>query len=398
MSSGQDLARREAIEEYEVVGRPAEPDLQRLVELAAAVCDVPTAVINIIDDRQQHQIAAIGLSAAVCSREDSMCARVLHDPQLVAVPDASLDERFADNPFVTGVIANVRFYASSPLVTPAGVPIGTLCVFDDVPRRLSVAAGKALGVLAEQVVDVLELRRLTRELARSNEQLTQFAGQVSHDLRNPLAALTGFLELAADSPELADAPDAAELLARAESSAARMTAMIGDLLDFARIGGGGRKGLVDLQGEADAVLEDLSAQIADAGADVRVEGLPKVSGDATLLRALLQNLVANAVKFSAAAGTGQPVVRVGAEHITGGWRVTVDDNGPGVPEQDRDRVFELLARGDDKQDVEGLGIGLSTCRRIVQSHGGRIGIVDSELGGASVWVSFPDRPQSQGSG
>ncbi len=391
MSSVQDLARREAIEDYEVLGRPAEPDLVRLVELAAAVCDVPTAVINIIDDREQHQIAAIGLTASVCSREDSMCARVIEDPKLVAVPDARLDDRFKDNPFVTGVIANVRFYASSPLVTPAGVPIGTLCVFDDEPRGMSEAASKALGVLAAQVVDVLELRRLTRELARSNEQLTHFAGQVSHDLRNPLAALTGFLELAADSPELADAPDAAELLARAESSAARMTAMIGDLLDFARIGGGGRTALVDLQGEAGAVLEDLSAQIVEAGADVQVDGLPKVSGDPTLLRALLQNLIANAVKFSAAADGQRPVVRVGAEQITGGWRVTVDDNGPGVPEQDRDRVFELLARGDDKQDVEGLGIGLSTCRRIVQSHGGRIGIADAaELGGASVWVSFPD--------
>ncbi|MGA8979002.1 MAG: GAF domain-containing sensor histidine kinase [Pedococcus sp.] len=391
MSPVQDLARREAINDYQVLGRPAEPDLQRLVELAAAVCDVPTAVINVIDDRQQHQVAAIGLSASVCSREDSMCAGVLHDPRPVAVPDARLDERFKDNPFVTGAVANVRFYASSPLVTPMGVPIGTLCVFDDVPRQLSGAAIRALDVLAEQVVDVLELRRLTRELARSNEQLTQFAGQVSHDLRNPLAALTGFLELAADSPELADAPDAAELLARAESSAARMTAMIGDLFDFARLGGSGRTGLVDLQAEADAVLEDLSAQISSAGADVGAQRLPTVSGDATLLRALLQNLVANAVKFSAAAGF-MPVVRVSGEHITGGWRVTVDDNGPGVPPEDRDRVFELLARGDDKQEVEGLGIGLSTCRRIVASHGGRIGISDSELGGASVWVSFPDRP------
>ncbi len=391
MSSVQDLARREAIDDYQVVGRPAEPDLQRLVELAAAVCDVPTAVINIVDDRQQHQIAAIGMSASECSHEDSMCARVLHDPRLVAVPDARLDERFRDNPFVTGAVANVRFYASSPLVTPMGVPIGTLCVFDDVPRPLSTAAGRALDVLAAQVVDVLELRRLTRELARSNEQLTQFAGQISHDLRNPLAALTGFLELAADSPELADAPDAAELLARAESSAARMTAMIGDLFDFARIGGSGRTALVDLQDEAEAVLEDLSAQIDSVGAEVVVGGLPRISGDATLLRALLQNLVANAVKFSAAGGA-RPVVKVDAEHITGGWRVTVDDNGPGVPEADRERVFELLARGDDKQDVEGLGIGLSTCRRIVQSHGGRIGIADSELGGACVWVSFPDRP------
>lgn len=391
MSAVQDLARREAIADYEIVGRPADPELQRLVEFAAAVCNVPTAVINIIDDTRQHQIAALGLSATTCSREDSMCAQVLENAELVAVPDARLDERFAANPFVTGAIANVRFYASSPLVTPDGVPIGTLCVFDDVPREMPVAAQNALQVLAEQVVDVLELRRLTRELKRSNELLMQFAGQVSHDLRNPLAALTGFLELAADSPQLANAPDAVELLTRAESSAARMTAMIGDLLAFARIGGGGRAGLVDLQAEVEATLEDLHVQIAQSNADVCVEGLPKVAGDPTLLRVLFQNLVSNAVKFTAAASADRPVVRVTAAKLpTGGWRVAVSDNGPGVPEGDRHRVFELLTRGEDKQHVEGLGIGLSTCRRIVQSHGGRIGIADSDLGGATVWVTLPD--------
>jgi GAF domain-containing protein len=265
VSSVQDLARREAIDDYEVVGRQPEPELQRLVELAAAVCDVPTAVINIIDDRLQHQVAAVGLAASVCAREDSMCAKVLADPHPVAVPDARLDERFATNPFVTGDIANVRFYASSPLVTPTGTPIGTLCVFDDVPRGLSASAARALDVLAEQVVDVLELRRVSRELARSNEQLTHFAGQVSHDLRNPLAALVGFLEIAADSPGMAEMPDTAEALARAESSAARMTAMIGDLLAFARIGGGVGTGPVDLQVETKAVLEDLSADVTAGG-------------------------------------------------------------------------------------------------------------------------------------
>ena len=102
---------------------------------------------------------------------------------------------------------------------------------------------------------------------------------------------------------------------------------------------------------------------------MEVGALPTVTGDGTLLRALLQNLVANAVKFSA--GHGQrPVVGVGAEAVPGGWRVTVDDNGPGVAVEDRDRVFELLARGEDQESVDGLGIGLSTCRRIVQSHGG----------------------------
>ncbi|GAA2737880.1 hypothetical protein GCM10009867_26900 [Pedococcus aerophilus] len=238
MSTVQGLARRDAIDEYDVIGAPTDPELERLVELAAAMCDVPTAVINIIDDRNQHQIAAVGLPAAVCSREESMCARVLTDPMQVAVPDARVDDRFKDNPFVTGEIATVRFYASSPLVTPAGVPIGTLCVFDDVPRRLSVAGGRALGALAGQIVDVLELRLVSRELARSNEHLMKFAGQVCHDLRNPLMALTWFIELAAGSPALAGSVQARQLLARAESSAAGMGAMIGELLDVVRAGSG----------------------------------------------------------------------------------------------------------------------------------------------------------------
>ncbi|MDR6167301.1 signal transduction histidine kinase [Microbacterium paludicola] len=110
-------------------------------------------------------------------------------------------------------------------------------------------------------------------------------------------------------------------------------------------------------------------------------------GDPTLLRAVLQNVVANALKFTATAGR-VPQVRVGAHAVHGGWRITVDDNGPGVPPADRERVFALMERGDS--DAEGLGIGLSTCRRVIEAHGGRIGLDDSPLGGARVWILIPD--------
>lgn len=388
MSTVQDVTRREAIADYRVVGQPPEPDLEGLVQLAARVCGVSTAVINIIDDRFQHQIAAVGLTASVCSREDSMCAVVFREPGHIVVSDARLDPRFAGNPFVTGEIARVRFYASSPLVTPDGVPIGTLCVFDEEPGELSPEDSRALALLAHQVVDVLELRRMTRELGQSNEQLESFAAQVSHDLRNPLTALAGFIELAADSPELTNAPQAARALARAESAADRMATMLSDLLDYARIGGAQpRADEVELDGVVQAVLEDLSAAIEESRTTVVVDTPPTVIGDATLLRVLVQNLVANAVKFSRAAGI-VPIVEIRASELTGGWRITVDDNGPGVPAAHRERVFDLMERG-DAAEVPGLGIGLSTCRRIVEAHGGRIGIDKSDLGGASVWVVLP---------
>ena len=386
-SAAQDIARREAIAEYAVLGGLLEPDLQGLVELASAVCGVSTAVINIIDDRSQHQIAAVGFEPSVCSREDSMCNAVFQQPGHVVVPDARLDERFRANPFVTGEIATVRFYASSPLITPGGVPIGTLCVFDEAVGDLTPERSRGLALLAHQVVDVLELRRTSRELERSNEQLAHFAAQVSHDLRNPLAALSGFLEIAADSPEMAAAPNAGRALQRAESAAGRMMVLVEDLLEYARVGGSARRAAVELGGLVETALDDLDAAVTAAGAVVEVGDLPRLTGDATLLRALMQNLLSNAIKFAAADG-GRPRITVRADAISGGWRVSVDDDGPGVPVEEREQVFGLLERA-GRTDVEGHGIGLSTCRRIVEAHGGRIGIDASPAGGASVWFVLP---------
>lgn len=393
-TTAADRTRADAIAEYGLIGAPPMADLQGLAQLAATICGVSTAVVNIIDDRLQHQVAAVGFTPAVCAREDSMCAVTLSHPELVVVPDARQDDRFAGNPFVNGEIANVRFYASSPVVTPAGVAIGTICVFDESVRELLPAHRSALDLLAHQVVDVLELRRMTRELSRSNEQLELFAGQVSHDLRNPLTAITGFLELAADSPEMADAPRASWAIARAESAAGRMASMIRDFLDYARLSGAHpHRDELLLDDVAAAVIEDLDSAITESGATVTVDADLVVTGDLTLMRALLQNLVANAITFSSAAGM-IPLVEVRAEQLVGSWRLTVSDNGPGVPPDQRERVFGLMER-DVSHDVPGLGIGLSTCERIVRAHGGRIGMDDSPLGGAQVWVVVPQRDSSR---
>ncbi|MEV8024515.1 GAF domain-containing sensor histidine kinase [Microbacterium sp. NPDC080220] len=388
MKTADDAIRRAIIEDYRVLGEAPEADLQGLVQLAATVSGVPTAVINLIDDRFQHQIAAVGIEPAVCTREDSMCAVVFRKPGHTVVTDASLDERFAGNPFVTGEVANVKFYASSPLITPMGVPIGTICIFDEVPRELPEDESAALALIARQIVDVLELRRITRELGESNEQLENFAAQVAHDLRNPLTALTGYIELAADVPEVADLPAASRALARAESVADRMSGMIGRLLDYARIGGSPiRRTAVDVEPLVASTMEDLRSAGEDNGAEVTVEASVPVQADPTLASVLVQNLVGNAVKF---AGTGgrlpQVVVSVGT--VASGVRIVVDDNGPGVPVAERELVLEPLERGSNAE-APGFGIGLATCRRIVESHGGRLGIDDSPLGGARIWVVLP---------
>ncbi len=382
----------QAIARYRVLDEPGGRDLQALAQLAALVCDVPNAAINLITRDHQHQVAAAGIDPSVCSREDSMCAVVLDDPAPVVAPDASTDARFADNPFVSGEIDTVRFYASAPLVTPEGTTIGRLCVFDTEPHELADERAAVLQVVAQRVVDVLELRLRSRqlelsraELSRSNELLTLFASQVSHDLRSPLTAILANTELLATEPAVAADPVAAELVTATYDAGRRMAGLIDTILGYARVGSEVERAVVRLDEVLDHVLDDLGPVVAQRSARVTRDPLPEVLGDATLLYAVLQNLVANAVKFTPPERA--PEVHVDAARDGDAWRISVTDNGRGIPAADRDHVFALHARGD--RSVQGAGIGLATTRRAVEAHGGRIGVENADDGGTIVWFTIP---------
>lgn len=393
-------ARDEAIARYGVLGKPDDPGLQELVELAALSCDVPCAAINIITSTEQHQIATAGVDRSICDREDSMCAVVLGEPEVVVVPDASEDPRFADNPFVSGALADVRFYASAPLVTSSGAVLGRLCVFDDVSHEMTPQRARVLDVLAARVVDVLELRLRTQQLEelltdltetrdqlnRSNELLTLFAAQVSHDLRSPLTAILANAELLLGEPSISEDEGARELAQGTLDAGNRMAGLIDSILDSAQVGARLEIEDVALTKVLEHVLDDLQPTLEARGATVEQGPLPVVRGDLTQLYAVLLNLVSNAVKFVPRGRV--PRVAVDAQLDDVGWRVTVVDNGRGVAPEQRESLFALHARGD--HSVDGSGIGLATARRIVEAHGGTMGIAGSPAGGAAVWFTLPD--------
>lgn len=383
------------IAEYGILERT--PDaLQSVVELAAYVAAVPMATVNIITTRHQHQIAAVGFDPAICAREDSMCAVDLHLAEPVAVSDARLDPRYRDNPFVTGELGDVKYYASHPLLL-RGVPIGTLCVFDEEPHEVDDERRGLLATLAERIVDILELERraeqlrlaldhteaLRCELVRSNDQLSAFAGQISHDLASPLTAIAMSLELLHERFE--DEPDApasvGDWIETGLRGVTRMEAMIRDILTYARVGGELSRAAVDLTTLARAAADDLG--VAEADARITVAPLPTLCVDATQMRALFQNLLSNALKFS----PGVAQVEVTAHREQAMWRIEVADRGIGIADADVQRVFDPLVRA--QSHIAGNGIGLSTCRRIVQAHGGGIGIHPREGGGSVAWFLLP---------
>ena len=181
------------------------------------------------------------------------------------------------------------------------------------------------------------------------------------------------------------------LLDRALAASQRMRATVTGLMDFAVVGGTLTPGRLEMEAVVVDVLDDLMARTGRA--DIKMGRLPVVWGDDVQLRAVTQNLLANAVKY----GGQQPdsVIRVEGSTRGGYSEITVADNGPGVPHSERRRIFELLARGAEatRSGAGGLGIGLATCRRIIDAHGGEIGVRESAEGGAEFWFTLPLPPQ-----
>lgn len=380
-------SRDRALATYDVLDHPPRRELDSLVELAAQVAGVPFAAVNLLSSHAQHQVATAGFEGHDSPVDHSMCRLVVETGSPIMLENAGDDVRFAENPWTTGELADVKYYGSHPLTTPAGVTIGTLCVFDDVSHEVTPEAARGLAQLADRVVDVLELelasRRLSEANARlstSNERLAHFAGQVSHDLKNPLTSIS--LSLETLELEVTD-PFQVDTVARARRGVDRMNDLISNLLEFASQGQAPGEDVVDLAAELSSALDDLAGRIPRE--EVEVGELPRVRGDAAQLRSVLMNLVDNAVKFTAE-GEG-PCIEVASATVEGHHRIEVRDRGRGIPADKRERVFAPLARLD--KTVEGSGIGLATCRRIIEAHGGTMGVEDREGGGSVFWIELP---------
>src|SRR6476660_708453 len=154
--------------QYDVLDTVPEEVFDDLTELAARICEAPIAMITLVDEKRQWFKSKVGVTVSETSRDISFCGRAIEQSDLFIVPDATLDQRFADNPLVISD-PKIRFYAGAPLITPDGHALGTLCVIDKVPRELRPEQRQALRVLARHVMMQLELRRHSKELTEAHK-------------------------------------------------------------------------------------------------------------------------------------------------------------------------------------------------------------------------------------
>jgi signal transduction histidine kinase len=379
----------------DVLSRADDPDLVDLVELVAQICDSESAGITIMRGDQYHVPITHGIEPLVCSADDSFCRYTMNTDGVFCVEDAQSDARFASIGFVDGTLARARFYASAPIYSPGGEMVGRLCVIDSRPKTLTELQQRTLEALALNITKLIELRLLRAERVASAAPpageaattiMSQLGAELSHDMRVPLSSIIACVEMLTE--ELAHHPDrtVGALLGRAMRAADRMVRMLDQQMEPGSAGGPAAISEVDLNQVMQQLLLDSASLLESAGAVVDVGELPVVRADPDGMYSVLQNLLTNSLKF---ARPGVPAeVHVSGRRTHDSWRITVRDNGMGIPADRHGDVFSLFTRVE--HDVEGHGIGLATVARVLAAHGGSAGVEPVEGAGAAVWFELPD--------
>ncbi|MCC2669598.1 MAG: multi-sensor signal transduction histidine kinase, partial [Armatimonadetes bacterium] len=253
--------------------------------------------------------------------------------------------------------------------------------------------GQVVGMagISRDVTDRIEveerLRKTAAELARSNEELQQFAYVASHDLQEPLRMVASYTQLLARRYRDRLDDDGMEFIDFAVDGATRMQNLIQDLLAYSRVGTRTHAFTpIPLDEVVTRALSNLRMALSESGAEVTHDPLPTIIGDSSQLVQLFQNLLGNALKFR---GAEPPRVHVSAELRGAEWLIGVHDNGIGIEPEYAERIFVIFQRLHAKSDYPGSGIGLAICKKIVSRHGGTIWVEPAPEGGAVFRFTIP---------
>jgi signal transduction histidine kinase len=368
----------------------------RLVRLAAGICETPVALVSLVDETRQWVKAAWGSSVGEMPRSQAFCAHtILHD-ELLVVENATHDPRFANHELVKGP-SHVRFYAGVPLRAAGGLPIGTLCVMDRRARRLGDRQREALCLLAGEVESQIALRRAWLEASELHHRSSGLVAMVVHDMNSPLCVagtLTSWFLSSKELPEEMRGP-----IRDIQDAVSSVQRMASDLLDVA-LGAEGRlqPRLTDtdpaaLFGElGHAALLRARLTRHSFVADIRWDGGAFFT-DPVWVKRITTNFVENAFKYAPPGTAVRLEVRGGdADPLV----VRVRDDGPGVPLEQRGQIFEKhfrLAR-DQLLGRPGAGLGLAFCKLAVETLGGSLGVETNGAKGSVFWFVLPQKPRA----
>lgn len=387
-------ARLESLHSYGLIGTPPEKDFDELAEMASRICEVPMSAITLIDTAQQWMKSSVGLENKTIPREDAFCAHTILKDQIMIVSDTKKDQRFIDNPLVTGS-PDIRFYAGMPLVNQQGFRLGALCVLDTKPHQLTETQQYYLSVLAKQVVKRMELHKKVVELERLNDANSKLMSVISHDFRSPLNSLYGLLELA-EKFNL-DQEEFKKFLPDIRRGFTATSVLLTNLLDWAATQFGQTQvtfSAIELHGFVKQVIYENKPQFDKKGNSVSNHIPQSMMGwvNENLLKAILRNLTLNANKF-----TDSGTIVISAEEKGDLIQISVQDSGIGIPSDRMARLFEWNTRSSTNGTAgeKGSGFGLQLCKEFVERGGGTLWATSSPGSGSTFYFTVPRDVNSQ---
>lgn len=301
-----EIERIKALMEFDIMDTLPEKMFDDLTKIASSICNTPISLINFIDSGRQYFKSNLGLGEGEpAPLEHSFCVHAIADPQShFEVTDARINPQFAANPLVTGH-PNIVFYYGIPLVTSEGFAVGSLCVIDQKPGKLSEAQSEALQSLSNQVMFLLDLRKKNKLLISYQQKLQEyssnmeaFSAMASHDLKQPLGSVQAALKfIKVKHEDLWDDTDQT-LFKLINNTTKRMNLLIHDLLDYAK-GGFITKEYesIDVNLLIASIFEGLTENIDGHKPEINIDTMPIIKSSRTALIVLFKNILSNALKY-----------------------------------------------------------------------------------------------------
>lgn len=381
--------RIDALKSYSILDTLQEKEYDDITYLASMICGTSMSLISLIDENRQWFKSDHGLDATETPREFAFCAHALNEKdKTLIVKDAREDDRFKHNPLVTSS-PNLVFYAGVPLVNSDGYALGTLCVLDGEPKTLTVKQEKALEILSNQLMKLLELRKSTillhensKILKSKNIALDKFVSIAAHDIKTPINNILSMSEmLSTDHIKTMDS-DGAELVDYIKTSAKHCTDLINGILSYSKEVGGisAMKESINIK---DLLLEIKKLFIKENVMQMTIDTEDDIVlfANRTALQQIFSNLISNSIKYN-----HQDLIKIHVKVAESDsvLNISIKDNGPGIKSKDKKEIFKLFATtmNKDRDGFHGTGIGLATVKSLVENLGGKISVASKEGTGA----------------
>lgn len=399
-----------ALASYQLFGSPPELAYDQITALLTTICQTHSGSLTFVGDAQNWFKSTVNFDQQCGERATSFCGHALYETDVLVVEDASLDPRFADNPHVQ---QGLRFYAGAPIYSQDGYPIGVLCAFDRQPKILSAEQRQAIKVLASQVMAQMELQRSNQRLAVQSQQLTEYTTRlerknkmleqlnankdrffsiIAHDLKAPFQGILGFSELLETDLDEMTSAEVRNIAGYLHDTAESAYKLLDNLLQWAMVESGQMrfqpKRLV-LETIFDLVEGNLGSAACHKGVVLQLQ-CPRdttLYADENMLRSVIRNLVANAVKFTPVGGHVIVSATEHEQHLV----ISVQDTGIGMTDEQMKKLFRIESSNSTRGTAgeTGTGLGLMLCHQFVERHHGRIEVESIPTQGSLFQVWLP---------